>query len=74
MGGVRCGWALIREVARRLAQDDAEGLQLREVVSGVVAEEAPRKGGVLATLRRGKLVAGDLDVARMRDEGRAVSL
>jgi hypothetical protein len=36
--------------------------------------EPPRKGGILAALRRSPLVGADLDLSRQREEGREVDL
>jgi len=35
-----------------------------------IAGKGPKKGGVLAALRRSALVGADLDIARLREEGR----
>lgn len=65
---------LIRSLARHLADDTAEAQQLRALVSQAVAGEPPRKGGILAALRRSPLVGADLDLSREREEGREVDL
>ena len=65
---------LIRSVARVLAQDGPEALRLRAAVSQTLAGEPPRTGGILAALRRSPMVGADLDVARAREEGRAIDL
>ncbi len=70
--GLDCDRDLIRMLARRLAEDDPEAAQLRAAVSRAVSGEPPRKGGVLAALRRSPLVGADLDLPRSRDEGRDV--
>jgi hypothetical protein len=63
---------LIRTLARRLAEDDPEATQLRATVSRTVAGEPPRKGGILAALRRSPIAGADLDLTRSRDEGRDI--
>src|SRR5712671_6933870 len=63
---------LIRSVARRLAEDGPEASRLRAAVSQAIAGEPPRKGGILAALRRSPLVGAELDLARPREEGRKV--
>ena len=63
---------LIRSLARRLAGDMPEALELRGTVSVSIAGEPPRKGGILAALRRSPLVGADIDLTRPREEGRAV--
>ena len=65
---------LIRSLARRLAEDDPEALRIRAAVSQTIAGEPPRKGGILAALRRSPLVGADLNLARSHDTGRKVDL
>jgi hypothetical protein len=65
---------LIRSLARRLAADDPEALRIRTAVSQTIAGEPPKKGGILAALRRSPLVGADLNLARSRDTGRKVDL
>ncbi len=65
---------LIRSLARRLAEDGPEATRLREVVSRTIAGEPPKKGGILAALRRSPLVGADLDLTRSREDGREVDL
>lgn len=65
---------LIRSLARRLAEDSADASKLRAIVGDAVTGGPPRKGGILAALRRSPLVGADLDFIRPREEGRAVDL
>jgi len=65
---------LIRSIARRLAEDDPEATRLRAVVTSSIAGEPPRKGGILATLRRSPMVGAELDLTRSREDGRAVDI
>jgi hypothetical protein len=65
---------LIRSLAKRLANNDQEALRLRADVSGSLAGEPPRKGGILAALRRSPLVGADLDLSRETTSGREVDL
>lgn len=65
---------LIRSIARRLAEDSPEATQLRAVVTRSIAGKPPKKGGILAALRRSPLVGADLDLTRAREEGRAVDI
>lgn len=65
---------LIRSLARKLAEDTPEASALRTMVSKAIAGEPPRKGGILAALRRSPLVGADLDLTRPREEGREVDL
>jgi hypothetical protein len=65
---------LIRSIARKLAEDTPEASELRTAVSKSIAGEPPRKGGILAALRRSPLVGAELDLTRTREEGRKVKL
>jgi len=65
---------LIRSIARRLAEDTPEASELRATVSKSIAGEPPRKGGILAALRRSPLVGADLDLTRPREEGRKIEI
>ena len=63
---------LIRSLARRLAEDGPDASQLRAAVSQTIAGEPPKKGGILAALRRSTMVGADLDLTRLREKGRKV--
>lgn len=65
---------LIRSLARRLAEGGAEASTLRAILGRAVAGEPPRKGGILAALRRSPLVGADLDLRREHEDGRKVDL
>lgn len=65
---------LIRSLARRLAEDGPEASRLRAAVSQTIAGEPPKKGGILAALRRSPLVGAELDLVRVRDAGRDVEI
>ncbi len=65
---------LIRSLARRLAEDSPEATRLRAIVGRTVAGEPPRRGGILAALRRSPLVGADFDLSRPREEGRNVEI
>ncbi len=66
--------ALIRFLARRLAEDGPEASHLRMAVRRTLAGEPPEKGGILAALRRSPLVGAGLDLTRPREEGGEVDL
>ena len=55
---------LIRSLAKRLAEEDAEARRLRASVSQGVAGGASKKGGIWAALRASPLVGADLDLTR----------
>ena len=65
---------LIRSLARRLAEDGPDATRLRSTVSQAVNREPPKRGGILAALRRSPMVGADLDLTRTREEGRKVDL
>ena len=61
-------------ITRRLAEDSPEASRLREAVNQTIAGEPPRKGGVLAALRRSPLVGADLELERPGEQGRKVRI
>ena len=63
---------LIRVIARRLAEDSPESARLRAAVYDTINGEPPKKGGILAALRRSPLVGADIEVTRQREEGREI--
>lgn len=65
---------LIRSLAKRLAEDDIDAVRIRTAVSRTIAGEPPKKGGILAALRRSPLVGADLNLARSHEAGRKVNL
>ena len=65
---------LIRSLAKRLAEGDPDAAQIRAAVSQTIAGEPPKKGGILAALRRSPLVGADLNLTRSREAGRKVAL
>ena len=65
---------LIRSLAKRLAEDDPDALRIRAAVSRTIAGKPPRRGGILAALRRSPLVGAGLNLARSHETGRKVDL
>jgi hypothetical protein len=65
---------LIRSLARRLAEDGPEAGRIRASVKQSISGSAPKRGGILAALRRSPLVGADLDLSRERVVGRRVDL
>ena len=65
---------LIRSIAKQLAEDGTEAERIRSTLRQTMTAESPRKGGILAALRRSPLVGTDLDVTRTRVTGRKVDL
>lgn len=72
--GLNADRDLIRSLAKRLAEDDSDAAQIRAAVSRTIAGEPPRKGGILAALRRSPLVGADLNLARSQEAGRKVDI
>ncbi len=65
---------LIRSLAKRLAENGTDATRLRATVRQTILGASPKKGGILAALRRSPLVGEDLDVARTITQGRKVDL
>lgn len=65
---------LIRSLARRLAEDSPEAMQIRAAVTRTVLGEPPKRGGILKALLESPLIGSDLDLTRQREEGREVDL
>jgi len=65
---------LIRSLAKRLAEDDPDAVRIRAAVSQTIAGEPPKKGGILAALRRSPLVGAGLNVSRSHEAGRKIDL
>jgi hypothetical protein len=65
---------LIRTLAKRLARNDSEATRIRAEVRGKISGGPPRKGGILAALRRSPLVGADLALTRSSETGRKVQL
>jgi len=65
---------LIRMLARRLAEDGPESAKLRAAVDDTINGEPPKKGGILAALRRSPLVGANVEISRQREEGREIDL
>lgn len=61
---------LIRSLARRLAEDSEEASRLRAIIDRSVSGKPRKKGGIFAALRRSPAVGADLDLSRLRGEGR----
>ncbi|HEX8045285.1 hypothetical protein [Rhizobium sp.] len=66
--------ALIRSLARRLAEGGAESARIRDVMTKTVSGEPPKKGGVYAWLRSSPLVGADIDLERVRGKVREIDL
>jgi hypothetical protein len=65
---------LIRSLARKLSCNGPDTARIRDAVRLSIAGEQPKKGGVLAALRRSPLVGAGLDLKRPETPGRKVEL
>jgi hypothetical protein len=65
---------LIRSLAKRLAENGSDATRIRATVRRTISDEPPKKGGILAALRRSPLVGADLDVSRSVTRGCKVDL
>jgi hypothetical protein len=72
--GLDADRALIRSLARRLAENGPDSTRIRATVRRTISGEPPRKGGILSALRRSPLLGADLDVRRPVTRGRKVDL
>jgi hypothetical protein len=66
--------ALIRTLARTLAEDGPEASRVRSVVHQSIGEGDTRKGGIVEALRRSPLVGVDLNLTRSSTQGRKLDL
>lgn len=64
---------LIRALAKKLAENSEEANQIRTQVEHSVSI-APKRGGILAALRRSPLVGAELEIVRPFETGREIEL
>lgn len=72
--GLNADRELIRSLAKRLAADDPDSVQIRAAVRRTISGEPSKKGGILKALRRSPLVGADLDLSRPVTAARKVDL
>jgi hypothetical protein len=72
--GLSADRALIRSLAKRLAEKGPDGARIRATVQRTISGNSPRTGGVLEALRRSPLVDTNLKFKRPREAGRKVDL
>ena len=65
---------LVRTLAKRLAEDTPEAVEIRATLSEKVAPDTRKKGGVYAALRRSPLVGADLNLKRPFVKPRKIDL
>ena len=66
--------ALIRSLARRLADNGPDSGRIRATVRRTNSGEPPKKGGILSALRGSPLVGADLNIGRPATAGRRIDL
>ncbi len=72
--GLDADRALIRSLARRLADNGPDSGQIRAVVRHTISGSPPKTGGILNALRRSPLVGANLEIKRPRTPGRQIDL
>ena len=65
---------LVRSIARRLAEDDADAGRIRTLVKDSIAANPAEDGGILRALRRSPLVGANLALSRPKHAGRRIKL
>ncbi|QEI04557.1 hypothetical protein FXN63_00950 [Pigmentiphaga aceris] len=65
---------LIRALAKRLTQNDAQAAQLRSNLVNTVNGAPQKPGGILARLRRSPMVGADIEVVRDQTAARKLDL
>ena len=62
--GLKRDKELVRNLAKRLADDDPDAARLRADILKQVSDEPRRRGGIWAALRASPAVGADLDLTR----------
>jgi hypothetical protein len=65
---------LVRAVAKRLAEGGPDSDRLRAAVRLTMGREPRKKGGILRALMASPLVGSELDLSRLREDGRKVDV
>jgi hypothetical protein len=65
---------LLRELARKLAENSADSTRMRQTLADAVSNANEPTGSVWAALRRSPLVGGDVEFERIRAKPRTVNL
>ncbi|TXR46945.1 hypothetical protein [Phyllobacterium endophyticum] len=65
---------LIRSLARKLADEGPDAVRIRAALSETAADDLPKRGNILAALRRSPLVDAELDLVRIKEAGRKLDL
>lgn len=64
--------ALIRAIARVMAEDDSKAMSFRASITEMVHSQTGSRGAILAGLRRAPLLGGDMDLSRSQEAGRNI--
>jgi hypothetical protein len=64
--------ALIRKLARTIAEDVAKAAALREFAEKIVGDEKQSRGSILAAFRRAPFIGAELDLTRSDDDARTI--
>jgi len=65
---------LLRDLARKLAEDSSEAANVRKVVESAVADTKEKGGGIWRALRRSPLVEASVKFERLRAKPRDLEL
>ena len=65
---------LVRDVARRLAEDTPKADEIRRILRNTVGNQTAKKGGILEALRRSPLVGAELELIRPTIGAREIDL
>lgn len=65
---------LLRDLARKLAEDSSEAANVRRVVESAVADTNENEGGIWQALRRSPLVGAGVEFERLRAKPRELEL
>lgn len=72
--GLKSDRDLLRSLAKRLADNGPDAVQIRAAVRRTISGESLPRGGILEALRRSPLVGAHLDLTRPLSTGRKVDL
>jgi hypothetical protein len=65
---------LLRDLARKLAEDSSEAANVRKTVESAFTDSSENKGGIWEALRRSPLVGAGVEFERLRGEPRELDL
>lgn len=65
---------LLRDLARRLAEDTSEAANIRKIVESAFTDSAESKGSIWKALRTSPLVGAGVEFERLRGEPRELDL